>query len=84
MTKQGFTIMELLVVIVIVGILGVIALPNFLRQADRARVTGAKEALRYTNQTQKIYYLENSGFAHTYEEWEFQPVAESYELTQPK
>ena len=40
--SKGFTLVELLVVIVIVGILSAIALPNFLSQSDKAKTTEAK------------------------------------------
>lgn len=36
---QGFTLVELMVVIVIVGILSAIALPNFLSQSSKAKIT---------------------------------------------
>ena len=40
--EKGFTLVELMIVIVIVGILSAVALPNFLNQTTKAKVTEAK------------------------------------------
>ena len=40
--EKGFTLVELMIVIVIVGILSAVALPNFLSQTDKAKLTEAK------------------------------------------
>merc|ERR1711959_417084 len=40
--EKGFTLVELMIVIVIVGILSAVALPNFLNQTGKAKATEAK------------------------------------------
>ena len=44
--EKGFTLVELLIVIVIVGVLSAVALPNFLNQADKARASAADAAVK--------------------------------------
>jgi type IV pilus assembly protein PilA len=63
---QGFTLVELLVVIVITGILGAIAIPNFLNQDVKAKQTEAKQNLALINKAQNSYRAENSAFASTF------------------
>jgi len=42
--KNGFTLVELLIVVVILGILSGVALPNFLKQRDKAKVASSNAA----------------------------------------
>lgn len=53
--EKGFTLIELMVVIVIIGILVAIALPNFMGATDRAKVANTK-ANMHTGQTMMETY----------------------------
>jgi type IV pilus assembly protein PilA len=64
---KGFTLVELLVVIIIIGILAAIALPNFLSQGAKAKQTEAKQNIGLTNRVQTAYRAENSNFASTFD-----------------
>ncbi|MFN7350566.1 MAG: type IV pilin-like G/H family protein [Dolichospermum sp.] len=60
---EGFTLIALLVVIIIIGILSAIALPSFLNQASKAKQTEAKTFVGAVNRAQQTYRMENTTFA---------------------
>ena len=58
-TMSGFTLIEILIVVVILGILGAVVVPNILSRPDTARIQAAQTDLRALSQTLEIYRLDN-------------------------
>jgi type IV pilus assembly protein PilA len=63
----GFTLIELIVVVVIVGILTAIAAPSIINQSSAAKATAAKQRVNTVNKTQQTYYAQNGTFANTFD-----------------
>jgi type IV pilus assembly protein PilA len=60
--EKGFTLVELMIVIVIVGILSAVALPNFLSQTDKARGAEGKSLTSDALNEMAVVYNENGSF----------------------
>ncbi len=61
-TQKGFTLIELMVVLVIIGVLAALIVPNVLDRADDARVSAAKTDVSNLMQSLKLYKLDNQRF----------------------
>jgi general secretion pathway protein G len=65
MRQTGFTLIELMVVLVIIGVLAALIVPNVLDRADDARATAAKTDVNNLMQALKLYKLDNQRFPST-------------------
>ena len=57
--QQGFTLLVLMVVVVIIGVLGALIVPNFMDRPNEARVSAAKTDISSLMQALKLYKLDN-------------------------
>lgn len=55
----GFTLLELMAVVMVIGVLGVVALPSYRQYALKAQRTDAKSALLNLATNQERFYLAN-------------------------
>jgi general secretion pathway protein G len=58
----GFTLIELMVVLVIIGVLAALIVPNVLDRTDDARATAARTDVHNIMQALKLYKLDNLRF----------------------
>jgi general secretion pathway protein G len=60
--QNGFTLIELMVVLAIIGVLAALIVPNVLGRADDARITAARTDASNLMQALKLYKLDNQRF----------------------
>ena len=64
--KAGFTLIELLVVVLIVGILSAVALPQYQKAVDKARLTEAIILGKHIRDLEKVYQLANGTYTKSF------------------
>ncbi len=63
--QQGFTLLEIMIVIVILGVLGSLVVPNLLGNKDKADQQKAATDISTLEQTLDMYRLDNSAYPST-------------------
>ncbi len=63
--QRGFTLLEVMVVVVILSILAVLVVPKILSRPDEARVVAAKQDIASLMQALKLYRLDNHAYPTT-------------------
>ncbi|MDD3518570.1 MAG: type II secretion system major pseudopilin GspG [Chromatiales bacterium] len=64
-SNRGFTLIEIMVVVVILGILAAIVVPRVMDRPDEARITKARQDIRALESALNLYRLDNFNYPST-------------------
>ncbi|MCX5687432.1 MAG: type IV pilin protein [Candidatus Omnitrophica bacterium] len=65
MNRKGFTLVEVLIVVIIIGILAAIGIPQFSASIERAKGGEAKAGLGHIQTGEKVYFAQNEVYTTT-------------------
>jgi general secretion pathway protein G len=64
-SQRGFTLIEIMVVVVILGILAAVVVPRIMDSPDKARTAKAKQDIRQLEGAMELYKLDNFNYPTT-------------------
>lgn len=59
MNKKGFTLVELLLVLVIIGIIGAVTIPNIIESLDESKAKGGESVEQLLEKNLELYNIDN-------------------------
>ena len=78
MRKNGFTLIELMIVVIIIGVLANLALPQYKQAIEKARATEAVLMFSHMRTAEFLYYYQWGVFANTSDASAFVDIGDYY------
>ncbi len=72
-TSRGFTLIEMMVVVIVIGVLAALVVPTFLGRAGKARKAVAQQKISNIETAVSLFYQDYSRFPETLEELTARP-----------
>lgn len=76
--RRGFTLVELMIVVLIIGILAALAVSTYRRMVSKARMTQAQVILKHLHKVEETFFSENGWYTTDLKIMDYDPVKYNY------